>query len=194
MSIDPDFFFKYILPIISGFGVFSFGWNIYNYHQSQSGFLKLQLECSYQAKEDEKYTIARTLLENTSRTPIIVVHAFLLIVDQLVSYEEGIDLVFKHIGQRSSKEKPGYKIIQEYLDTHDNILQRDNLIIRSLPYYFVTHTRLGSFAHMATTHIQSLSQDKIYSIYFAVVGENWYKKNDPSQARVVHDEVIVNTS
>ena len=39
---------------------------------AQSGFLKLDLECSYEIKEGKKYIVSKPLLENISRRPIDV--------------------------------------------------------------------------------------------------------------------------
>jgi hypothetical protein len=95
-----QFFFAYVLPFLGGFGVISFGWNIYSYKKEQAGFLTPKLECSSKSNADEKYVLSKTLLENTSRTyRIMVVHAFLLIVDQSVSYKDGIKLVTDYVSE-----------------------------------------------------------------------------------------------
>lgn len=83
------------------------------------------------------------------------------------------------------------KLIQNYLDANDeDVLQNDNFIFQSLPYYFKEQVKLGSFAHIASTHIQKENRDGIYSVFFGVMGERWYK-GDTSQGRFVHDEVII---
>jgi hypothetical protein len=79
-----------------------------------------------------------------------------------------------------------FKSMFEYLADNDDILEGDNFIIKLLPYYYVTHVRLGSFSHMATTHMQKLTNEGIYSVY----GQKWYN-GDTSQGRIVHDQVIV---
>jgi hypothetical protein len=45
---------------------------------AETGFLKLGLECSSESRGEANYVISKTLLENTSRRPIIVKDAFLL--------------------------------------------------------------------------------------------------------------------
>lgn len=190
-----DFFFTNILPFLSGFGVAAFIWNVYSYRQAQTGFLKLELECSTECTADEKYILSKTMLENTSRRPINIVHAFLLIVDQPISYKNGIRLVmecvFKKISDKTNKvideshvkEIPNdFKTMFLYLASNNDELEGDGFIIKLLPYYYHTHIRLGSFAHMATTHIQRSKSNGIYSVYFCVIGENWYTKRDPSQS------------
>jgi hypothetical protein len=86
----------------------------------------------------------------------------------------------------------------------------DNTVIKFLPYFSI-HTRLGSLAHMATTHIQEMKNMGIYSVYFVVIGEEWYKKaklttkdkllkivrldtdsnSYSTYARSIHEEIIV---
>jgi hypothetical protein len=173
--------------------------------RAETGFLKLDLECSYETKGDEIYIVSKTVLENTSRNPIYLAHAFLLIVDQsaLPTYEAAIEDVEKKIAKSSvainvvvpvnTGKKGVIETIHEYLN-RNHLLKGDKFIIVSLPYYYKLHSRVGSFAHMTTTHIQKVDRrlgNGICSIYFAVYGVDWYKKHDPSYARVVHDEVIV---
>jgi hypothetical protein len=170
---------------------------------AKSGFFKLDLECSYEENEGKKYIVSKTLLKNTSRNPTIVVNAFLLIADQFVFFDEGIDIVTKEINNKKlgiidqSREsvlanKLKTIVRSEYLAENDNIFHiPGKCTIISLPYYFETLVKLGSFAHNASTHIQSVTARKVYSVYFAVFGEDWYPKRDTSQGRVVHDEVLV---
>jgi hypothetical protein len=210
-----------ILSIASSFGVVSLAWNIINLRRSESGFAKLGLECSCESKGNENYVISKTSLENTSRKPIKVVAAFLLIVDQSTSFEKGIDIVMKEINiaaQSASFEK-GIDIvmkeinkkrheildqvkkstlatrlitIRQYISTKENLFQvTDKFTIISLTYYFKTLVKLGSFAHNQSTHIQSVTPGKVYSIYFGVFGEDWLMKGNTSQGRVAHDEVLV---
>lgn len=73
---------------------------IYNYRQEHAGFLKLGLQCNYASNGSEKYIISKTLLENTSKRPIKVVSAFLIIVDQQISYNDAIDLVMEVVLQK----------------------------------------------------------------------------------------------
>ena len=82
----------------------------------------------------------------------------------------------------------------EYLAENVDLLEVHStegwFIIKMLPYYYNQHIWLGSFARMATSHIQKLKHNGVYSVYFAILGENWYIKGDTSQGRFVHDEVI----
>lgn len=177
-------------------------WNIWNFLQAQKGFLKLGLQCIFEYTENDKFIICKTSVENTSRRPIYLVHAFLLIVDQSVSYEDGIDLVIKEIISKVHYESrkriideteniyKRHKVIFEYLESHDHLLEGFSFIIKLLPYYYVTQIKLGSLARMSTTHIQK-KDNGIYSVYFVVIGKDWYKRKNSSQGRVVHDEVIV---
>jgi len=50
----------------------------------ESGFLKLDLECSYETKGD-KNIVSKTVLGSTSRKPIVLTHGSLLIVEQSLS-------------------------------------------------------------------------------------------------------------
>lgn len=208
---DTDIFFKYILPIFSGFGVFSFGWNMYDYFQKRIGFLRPKLQCSYESHCNEPYLVSKTKVENSSKRPIYLDHALLLIVDKPISFEDGIALVVRKMSENNLIEE---RFLDEQWDVqleevihsinNNNIpsLEEDNFIIKSLPYYFKLHARVGSDAQMSTTHIQRVRHSGIYSIYFAVIGKGWYRrrlwyklflfpKKDPSQARSAHDEVIV---
>jgi hypothetical protein len=108
-----------------------------------------------------------------------------------MSYDNGLRLVLQDISEKTSKKDQ--RVILDYIDNQssDSILEGHNFVIKMLPYYYGTHKWLGSLAHMATTHIQKPKHDGIYSVYFAVLGEDWYKKGDTSRGRVVHDEVIV---
>lgn len=184
--MDLSFFYRTIFPIvISSFGVVSFVWNVHTRSQEGSGFLKLGLECGYKATGDKKYIVSKTVLENTSRKPIMLAHAFLLIVDHSVA-----DSVMKDIVEKTASigEKEVIDTIHGYLKNHYG----DKFIITSLPYYYDIHKRIGSFAHMTKTHIQEVDRNGIYSIYFGVYRVDWYKKkHNPSYARVVHDVVIV---
>jgi len=172
--------------------------------RAETGYLRLGLVCSSECKRDENYLICKTSLENTSRRPIIVKDAFLLIVDQSVSFEKGINIVIEEINRKRPKTvgsplgsengvaKPDLITIREYLEKNDNLLHiPDKFSIIYFPIYFKTLVKLGSFAHNRSTHIQIVTGGKVYSIYFAVFGEEWYKKGDTSQGRVVHDEVLV---
>jgi hypothetical protein len=204
MTTDPDFFFKFILPVFSGFGILALVWNIYNYIQSQKGFLKLKLECSSVIEGNEKYIVSKTFLENTSRKPIYLMHAFLLIVKQTVPIDE---YAMSNIGFSAGKKKFSESESNDVADFENHVAQAlgtNDFIVKILPYYYISHARLGSLAHMSTTHIQKMDNGGVYSIYFSIVGEDWYKgsrvkingksqKSDvtPSQARFVHDEVIV---
>jgi hypothetical protein len=88
--MSQDDLFKIIVSTISSLRVLSFAWSIYNYRQDKTGFLKLKLKCNSGSDGYEEYLICRTVLENTSRRPITIVHAFLLIVDQSISYRKGM--------------------------------------------------------------------------------------------------------
>lgn len=96
--------------------------------------------------------------------------------------------------------------MQEYrislLKNGTTFSQDEHWTIKLLPYYYGIHSRVGSDAQMSATYIQRLGHDGIYSISFVVMGKDWYPKRrwhklwllstyDPSQARIVHDEVIV---
>jgi hypothetical protein len=144
---------------------------------AETGFLRLGLECMSESKEDENYLICKTSLENTSRRPLIVVDAFLLIVGQWVSFKEGINLVMEEInkqkvGSMDQSMEDGLvnlPVIHQYLAKNDNLLHvPDKLTIILLPYYFETLVKLGSFALNRTMHIQAVPSEKVYSIYFAV--------------------------
>ena len=74
--MNNDLIFNTILSIASSLGVVSLAWNIINLRRSESGFAKLELECSSESKGDENYVISKTSLENTSRKPIKVIAAF----------------------------------------------------------------------------------------------------------------------
>jgi hypothetical protein len=227
-----------ILTFLGGFGVISFGWNIYSYKKEQAGFLTPKLECSSKSNANEKYILSKTSLKNTSRRRIMVVHAFLLIVDQSVSYDDAIELMknyvsknvccflqlkmhgrmFQHLADmamvmecvfRSSERRTDEKrerVRKKVKETDDgkmfeclaesfDLLEAHStegwFIIKMLPYYYKQHIWLGSFADMATSHIQTLKHNGVCSVYFAILGENWYTKGDTSQGRFVHDEVIV---
>jgi hypothetical protein len=78
----------------------------------------------------------------------------------------------------------------EYIANNGDLLQGDNFIIKLLPYYYITHIKLGSYSHLATTHIQQVTHKGIYSVYFSVIGREWFN-GDTSQYRVVHDQLIV---
>ena len=96
-TMDSGTIFNTIVGVASSLGVVSLGWNIINLLRSESGFAKLGLECSSDSKSDENYIISKTSLENTSRRPIKVISAVLLLVDQSVSFEEGINIVMEEI-------------------------------------------------------------------------------------------------
>lgn len=108
---------------------------------AESGFIKLDLECSYEANED-KYIVSKTVLENT----IIVVHAFLLIVDQHYSYEEGRHMVEKYCFDKIpvkrnitniSTAEAYLQLFRQmfgYIAENGGLLERDNFIIKLLPY------------------------------------------------------------
>jgi hypothetical protein len=212
MSTDSNLLFDIILPILGGLGLISLVWNIYNYYQARWGFPKLNLDCSSQSNGIEKYLVLRTTLENTSRRPIRINNAFLLIVDQPISFGDGITIVEEYISKQSRNmryETDWPKIIQHYLDDiHKNIIENDEFIIISLPYYFREQNGLGSYAHMTTTHIQKQNRTGIYSIYFVILAarrslfnsildivtrkrlvDYSHSRVDYHQSRLVHDEV-----
>ncbi len=162
--------------------------------------MKLKLECSSEIEGNEKYIVSRTFLENTSRRPIYLMHAFILIVNQSVPLEE---YTISYIISGLSKKKYRESIPDEATEFQSHVAQvlgTNDFVVKLLPYYYVSHERLGSLAHMNTTHIQRMNHGEIYSIYFSVVGRDWYKgawvnrkrqNYNPSQARFVHDEVLV---
>jgi hypothetical protein len=125
----------------------------------------------------------------------------LLIVDQSVSFEEGINNLMEETNKkeqeiinqiRKSRIATELTTIRQYVSKKDNLLHvPGKFTILSLPYYFKTLVKLGSYAHNRSTHIQNVTAGKVYSIYFGAFGEDWFMKDDTSQGRVVHDEVLV---
>ena len=123
------------------------------------------------------------------------------IADQSVSFEKGIDTVMEEINKKKQEIVDQIKeselatrliTIRQYTTKTENLFRvPDKFTIISLPYYFETLVKLGSFARNRSTHIQSVTAGKVYSIYFGVFGEDWFMKGDTSQGRVVHDEVLV---
>ena len=166
--------------------------------------MKLKLECSSEIQGNEKYIMSKTFLENTSRKPIYLMHAFILIVNQKVPIDE---YAMSNIGFSAGKKKYSESQSNDVAEFQSHVAQAlgtNDFTVKILPYYYISHARLGSLAHMCTTHIQKMDNGGIYSIYFSVVGEDWYKASrikingkkqkvdvTPSQARFVHDEVIV---
>jgi hypothetical protein len=79
-------------------------------------------------------------------------------------------------------------------NSHNLNMSNDDFIFKYLPYFTTLHARLGSLAHMSTSHIQEIKNAGIYSVYFVAKGEKWYKGNSISHAtyaRTIHDEVLV---
>ena len=152
-----------------------------------------QQQCSYESTEGGKYIVSKTVLENTSRKPIEVAMAFLLIVDRSVSFEDGCKSVYKEIIDQSEdiSLKTMLEKIRHHISNNDMLEVPHKFAFISLPYYFVTLVQAGSLAHNKSTHIQKFNRSGIFSIYFAVLGDQWFNENDTSMGRVVHDEVIV---
>jgi hypothetical protein len=219
-QMESNLIFQVIPLIFGGFGIVSFVWNVYNYKKTQAGFLKLNLTCSSESDKDGKRIISKTTLENTSRNPIVLAHAFLILVDPSISFESATQMVIQKIsikiGRKKFNEEAGdrpLQVVSSYAQENNNVLVEDDFIFITLPYYFETHIRLGSFANMKATHIQEVLRDGTYSIYFAVIAENWYLKpkkmfdiftwpyrifrkdkygEAPTWARTVQDQVLVN--
>ena len=85
---ELDFFIKTIIPIFSGFGIISFIWNVYNFYQTQKGFMSIKLECDSKYNGKNKYVISKTAIENTGRFHIKIEYAYLLIFKKTFSYHE----------------------------------------------------------------------------------------------------------
>ncbi len=75
-----DIFYNYILPIFGVMGALSFSLNVYDLYHKRIGFLRPKLECSYNYTDNGLYLVSKTKLENSSRRPIYLDRAFLLII------------------------------------------------------------------------------------------------------------------
>ena len=84
-TYNTSFFYQAVLPIFGIMGAFSFGLNVYTLYQNQMGFLRPMLECDYISKDNELYLVCKTKIENSSRRPIPLRYAFLLIEDHPTS-------------------------------------------------------------------------------------------------------------
>ncbi len=93
-------------------------------------------------------------------------------------------------------------IITENYENETTFKVDEHSTIVLLPYYYETHIRVGSDAQMATAVTLMLEHSGIYSVYFVVIGRNWYSKRrwntlwlfrkpDFSQARSAHDEIVI---
>jgi len=188
-------------------------WTIINYFIQRSGYFKLQLKCRYECNRDRRYIVCRTSLDNTSIKPIYYVHAFLIIVEQDISEDRTQELINDAVSEMkvllseynskgrnivdNGKSEGLLKMIFKHIARNKSNMERSNIgvledtsTIKFLPY-FTMHTRLGSLAHMSVAHVHETSNTRIYSVYFVVIGEEWYRKKGPSQARysrAVHDE------
>jgi hypothetical protein len=191
---------EFILPILGTLlGVAALGWNIMEASQKAIGYLIPKLECSYEFIRNEPYIVSKTKVENTSRKRIDLANAFLLIVEQPISFDEGIRLVNRKLNENNFIEE---RFLTEPINAQLRevsrslkergllFLEEHDFIVKSLPYYFETHIGAGSYAQMSTTHIQKIKHFGVYSVYFAVIGKGWVSHFDPSKARMVHDEVV----
>jgi hypothetical protein len=214
---DSNIYKDTIIPVIAVvIASIAILWNIINYLKQRSGYLELQLECKYECNVNRKYIVSKVSLDNTSTKPIYYVYTFLIIVEQDIgkvriqklindALSEMNDLLLEYnrkgrnIVDNGQNKALLYKIFDLISRNRNNSQEsnrgilEDKSTIKFLPY-FTMHTRLGSLAHMSATHIHEISNIGIYSVYFVVIGEEWYKNKGSSQAtyaRAVHDEVIV---
>jgi hypothetical protein len=200
---DLDFYVKYVIPFLSGFGIVALAWNIINLIITRIGYLKLNLECQFKCTHDEKFIICKTSVDNTAWRKIELAKSCLVIVHDHISHiSEALGLAVDAINQKSGiNSKPEtisdhLDLIFDYCEDNGHLLESDTCIVRTLPYYYTDQARLGSLEHLQTAHIQSVTHDGRYSIYFIVVGTRWYrkpwyKKPDYSHLRFVHDEIII---
>jgi len=219
-SNEANYFKDILLPVVATIiAVLAIIWNVVDYLKRRSGYLKLQLECKFECSGDRKYIVSKTSLDNTSTKPIYVAHTFLIMIGQNIDIDRERELVDNTYDEMSRllKDYNGryrrnvvddgrskailirlFECIKEDKERWGNSrtsrVPKDDFIFKYLPYFTTLHARLGSLAHMSTSHIQEIKNNGIYSVYFITVGEEWYKGDSVSRAtyaRTIHDEVLV---
>ena len=89
-----------------------------------------------------------------------------------------MELVSKKTGTPLTKERHiQYQKIFNYLKEKGiETLEDADFYLKPLDYYYRLPLRLGSLSVLSTTHICKTHHDRVHSIYFVVLGEDYYTK------------------
>ena len=186
--------FEFILSILGTLGLVSLGWNIYNYIQTKRGFLKLRLECRKEHSEGIDKIICKTYLENTGKSTIRICQAFLFIVKGQVSHEAAVKIICDDMNINCEKSRTSrWKMLSANLNEQNNyIFAGKTTLVKGLSYYYDDNDRLGSLEQLSSTFTRAITERGVYSIYFTVIGERYYKwRPDISHLRIVQDEMLI---
>jgi len=190
------------------FGAIAFFWKVIDFIIAQRGYINPKLECESNYYDNKYYIGVKTSVENTSRRPIYLANAYLLMVspssknhDEILIWIGKQNDIAPILDAKQQLEFPNYKKLYELCvqpERNNQIEVKDKdttAIFKIMPYYTSLHSRLGAFANLSSNIMAEVGdKEAVWSIYFGVIGKDWYRRwilKRRSDFRIVHEDVIV---